>query len=291
MHVLTKIFVVLVSLLAVMLVPLVVVYTANEDSYQQRFAAAEDKANAAAAAFSQLEETSGILAAQKDGRIEELTNQIVSLQGDLGDNQVKIRRLENELAETEGVNDQIMARLSTLANSVDAGQKLNGSLVDDLRALRRDALASERQKVELDEALRDTMAKLDVAEEARRFLQEELQRMKEDQAHALDKLQRYAAQYGDLNAQPTALTGSLPDRTLIAGVTNVRYDSNRTLVEIDAGSRDGVKMDWQMTVGEGGSFVARLRIIEVDINRSVGVVDLERGSIQIGQRVYAVAPN
>jgi cell shape-determining protein MreC len=115
--------------------------------------------------------------------------------------------------------------------------------------------------------------------------------MKEDQARALDKLQRYAAQYGDLSARPTALTGSLPDRTLIAGVANVRYDSNRTLVEIDAGSRDGVKMDWQMTIGEGADFIARIRIIEVDINRSVGVVDLERGSIQIGQRVYAVAPN
>ena len=49
MHILTKIFVVLVSLLAVLLVPLVVVYAYNEDSYKAKHDAAVATANANAA--------------------------------------------------------------------------------------------------------------------------------------------------------------------------------------------------------------------------------------------------
>ena len=47
MHVLTKIFIVLVSLLAVLIVPLVVVYAHNEDSFKAKYEAAAALAAAA----------------------------------------------------------------------------------------------------------------------------------------------------------------------------------------------------------------------------------------------------
>ena len=46
MHILTKVFIVLVSMLAVLLVPLVVVYAHNEDSYKAKYEEAETLANA-----------------------------------------------------------------------------------------------------------------------------------------------------------------------------------------------------------------------------------------------------
>ena len=103
MHVLTKIFVVLVSLLAVMLVPLVVVYTANEDSYQKLHQQAQDRALAARSALTKAEEGFGIQVAQKDDEIEGLTDKVVELQKDLGKRQVEIRRLETSVAENEVV--------------------------------------------------------------------------------------------------------------------------------------------------------------------------------------------
>ena len=47
MHVLTKVFIVLVSLLSVLLVPLVVVYSHNEDSYKSKFEESDSLRNAA----------------------------------------------------------------------------------------------------------------------------------------------------------------------------------------------------------------------------------------------------
>jgi hypothetical protein len=65
------------------------------------------------------------------------------------------------------------------------------------------------------------------------------------------------------------------------------------LAEIDAGSKDGVKLQWMMTIGNGGNFIANLRIINVDINRSTGIVTLEdakKGRVaQVGHTAHALA--
>ena len=66
---------------------------------------------------------------------------------------------------------------------------------------------------------------------------------------------------------------------------------DRVLVEIDAGSRDGVQAGWILTIGDAGTFIGKLRIIDVDINRSTGILSLEhaeRGTVQIGHRAYAL---
>ena len=72
----------------------------------------------------------------------------------------------------------------------------------------------------------------------------------------------------------------------------MRRNADQVLAEIDAGSRDGVKVGWNMTIGSGGQFVASLRIIEVDINRATGIVTLESGRnglVEIGHRASAYA--
>ena len=74
-------------------------------------------------------------------------------------------------------------------------------------------------------------------------------------------------------------------------VLDVSRGADRVLVEVDAGSRDGVQEGWILTIGNEGTFIGKLRIIEVDINRSTGILSLEnasRGKIEIGHRAYAL---
>jgi hypothetical protein len=70
-------------------------------------------------------------------------------------------------------------------------------------------------------------------------------------------------------------------------------DGQQALAEINAGSRDGIKAGWVLTIGDGATFVANLRITQVDVNRSVGVIELEdtaaRGEVKAGQRAIARA--
>lgn len=289
MHVLTKIFVVLVTLLAVLLVPLVVVYAHNENAYEKRFQAAESQASAARSALQAAQAAHGAVLTRKDGQIQELNTANSDLRKQSDRQATEIRTLETRLVEAEALDSEIRAQLAMLAKAVDAGQDLTETLIDDLRNIRRIALASEREKVELDEALRDAQARFDAAEEARKAIQEELHRIKDEYAESAQNLAAYVHKFGKLTTD-TIATGALVDRKVDCHVISVRRSAEQVLAEIDAGSRDGIRTGWVMTVVDNG-FVARLRIVEVDINRSTGVVELEdpdaRGQVTSGQRVFA----
>lgn len=292
MHVLTKIFIVLVSLLAVLLVPLVVVYAYNENSFQTRYQEAEAQTIAARADLQAQRTGSEAERARTGLELQKLGDENRTLQSESDQQASEIRALELRLAEAESNRAEIDAKLTTLASALDAGHRLTASLIEEVRNLRREALAAERERVQLDESLRDAQAQLDVAVEARRALQEQLQRLKDEQATALGKLAQYTEVYGELKVDIEG-AGTVPitedlDATIIA----VRRSSDQVLAEIDAGSRDGVQEGWVMTIGYGGNFVGRLRIISVDINRATGIVELEdvtNRRVEIGYLAYARA--
>jgi hypothetical protein len=288
-HVLTKIFIVLVSLLAVMLVPLVVVYAHNENSYKSRLVSAEDQKAAANMALTAAEARAASEKAALQSQIEELRGKNSTLGQNHAAAEATIRNLEGQVAANAATAAEVTARIAAIESSIKAGQQLTETLVTELRELRALAVNLERQKVELDEALRDVTTQLDVAEQARRALAEELARVKQEHASTLTKLgQAIAKGFNPDDTQNTRL-GVIPDISLTATVVRVEKSNNKTLVEIDAGQRDGVKKDWIMTIGDGGDFVGTMRIITVDIDRSVGEVTLEKGHVRMGQQAVSFA--
>jgi hypothetical protein len=136
---------------------------------------------------------------------------------------------------------------------------------------------------------------LDSEVAAKRQLQEQLQKASEDRERAMAEVQRFAAVQGTASPRAGA-TGDagLPivaDRSLSATVIDVKREPDATLAEINAGSRDGVREGWVMTIADGSNFMGNLRIVHVDVNRAVGVVELEdasgRGEVKSGQRAIA----
>ncbi|MCZ6492754.1 MAG: hypothetical protein O6933_01610 [Planctomycetota bacterium] len=287
MHVLTKIFIVLVSMLAVLLVPLVVVYAHNENSYRTQYQQERSAAATANGLLQQEQTASSSALARKNLELQELSQGKSQLTQDLQDANAKVRQLEAALASSEKLQANIDAKLAVLASSAQAGQELTASLVNELRTLRQDAMQDAKRVVQLDEALRDVSAQLQVAVAARRAVQEELQQLSEELRQAVDTARIFEEKYGRLEGGPLPP----PVRDLDATVVNVRRSADQTLAEINAGSRDGVEEGWIMMVARGGNFLANLRIITVDINRSTGVIELEdtdsRGEVQPGDRVLA----
>jgi chromosome segregation ATPase len=287
-HVLTKIFIVLVSLLAVLLVPLVVVYAHNEDSFKAKYQAAA----AQEAAANQNLESEGIIHAEERARLElqgrELITENKSLARERESAVTDVRRLEGDLADARSQQGEIRADLATISSAVAAGQDLVESLLSEVRTMRSEALHAERRAVELDEALRDITGQLESAVAARRAVQEELQQLREEHARAMEQVAVYVEKYGRIDLD---LTPPPPMIDLDATVVSVRRGAEQTLAEINAGSRDGVQEGWIMTIGRSGAFLGNLRIIAVDINNATGIVELEdpngRGRVEAGDRVYA----
>lgn len=288
MHVLTKIFIVLVSLLTVLLVPLVVTYAHNENSYQAKYQSESAKVSAAQADLAVARSAFGAQEITLNAQIQQKTNENHELRVQINERERDIAELNARLAAAEDMDDDIRSQLATLSSSVDASQRLNNSLIEELRALRADTLLAQRQKVEIDEALRDALAQLDVAIQARRGLEEELQRLKDDHASAIATVQRYMAAYGEVDSNVSI--GDIPiGIDLDARVVEVRRSADQVLAEIDAGSVDGIREGWTVPISGPAGFVANLKIIRVDVNRSTGIVELEnpetRGRVVEGNKI------
>ena len=294
MHVLTKIFIVLVSLLAILLVPLVVAYAANEDTYRARWQDVEGQLQAERQLRSSAERAHSAQQTELESQVAEKRSEIRSLNRENDDLRSQIRRVQSDLTQVRAEKAAVEANIATFSSALDGNQEMNRTLLAELSSLRQQAIEDAETVVELDEALRDVSSQLEVADAARRALQEEIQRMQDDEAALTEQLGRYIAQFGDLgDAEDVRVADRAvaPTRNLQAQVLNVRRTEEQTLVEINVGSRDGVEEDWSMIVGSGRDFIGNLRIIEVDISTSVGVLTLEdpdsRGRVEVGHTVYA----
>ncbi len=291
MHLLTKIFVVLVALLAVLLVPLVVVYSHNEDSFKKRFQEETARAAALAQKLNEEQVTFGARQSELEVALVQRTAENEQIARARDEALADVRELQRGVAQAESQQARISADLATLASAMASSQQIMEKLLTEVQTVRAHALDSERRVVDLDERLRDLTGQLEVAEAARRAMAEEVQQLKEELAQARGRVDLYAAKFGPIETegQPTV---ELVDRDLAATVVEVRR-GDQILAEINAGARDGMKKGWVLPISRDMKFIANLRIIEVDINRSTGVVELEdqqeRGAVQRGDRVLAFA--
>jgi hypothetical protein len=292
-HVLTKIFIVLVALLTVAIVPLVAVNATNESTFQKKFKEAQASASAAEAILST--ERSAWLASQQklETDIRAMESKVADLQKQADSKGAEARKAAQELAGTKAAQASIAASLEVLAQNGKATGELTETLVAELRNLRTRSMEAEKRLVEVQEAFDSSQSSLEVADAARRALQEEVKRLADEKDHALATVADYVASVGELAKARAGAVGErvVATRSVSSTIISVRRDGNTTLAEINAGSRDGLKAGWVMTIGDGSTFVGNLRITEVDVNRSVGVVELEdataRGEVKVGQRAIA----
>ncbi len=294
MHLLTKIFIVLVSLLAVVLVPLVVVYAYNEDNFKSRYLVASGQTAAANQKLESEQIAHAAKVAELQGQIADLSRGTEDLVRARDQATAEIRTLQKDrdLARTDQA--KVRTDLAMLASAADANQQILQKLLAEVQTVRAEALSAERKLVELDEELRDKASQLDVAVAARRAMHEELQQLKEESAKAREQVTMYQARFGSLEEPGAAIIVPVaPQIDLDATVLSVQR-GDQVLAEINAGSRDGVKEGWEMDLARNKQFLAKLRIIRVDINRATGIVQLEdpkaRGLVQSGDRAIARAP-
>jgi hypothetical protein len=296
-HVLTKIFVVLVALLTVAIVPLVAVNATNESSFKQKFKGAEMKA-AAAESMLASERTSWLSQQQKlEADLAAAKAVVADLQKQVETKAAAARKAESELAGTKSAAASIASSLEVIAQTDKAKGELNNALVAELSELRTKSLDAETRLKELEIAFDKSKSDLDVADAARRALQEEVKRLSDEKDRAVATIAEYVASVGEITKARAGAVGDVQrvaaTRNLSATIINVRRGETAPLAEINAGSREGVKAGWVLTIGDGATFIGNLRITEVDVNRAVGVIELEdpatRGEVKIGQRAIARA--
>ena len=295
MHLLTKILVVLVALLVAALVPLAAVSATNQSVFKEKAANAEAGLRKSETERSVANDAYNASIAAVQSKLSDLEARIraVTMERDKetqmrADKERDLERARIELADLKGQVAAMSANDSLQTKLIDAMRQ-------DIEGARTQYLAAEKARVELQDSLARLQGDLDSESAAKRQLQEQLQKVSEEKERAVAESQRYAALHGSLapraGAAPDAGLPVVADRSLSATLIDVKREPDAVLAEINAGTRDGVKEGWVITIADGSNFMGNLRIVQVDVNRAVGVVELEdaetRGEVKPGQRAIA----
>ena len=295
MHLLTKILVVLVAILVAALVPLAAVSSTNQAAFKQQAADAQAAARKSEAEVAVAQDAYNASVAAVQAKISTLEARLsaASMERDKeiqmrADKERELERIRIEIADLKG-------QLAAASANDTLQTKLIDAMRQDIDNARTQYLAAEKARVELQDSMARLQGDLDSETAAKRQLQEQLQKVSEDKERAMADVQRYAALHGSVTPRAGATADTaLPvvaDRSLSATVIDVKREPDATLAEINAGSRDGVKEGWVMTIADGSNFIGNLRIVQVDVNRAVGIVELEdagtRGEVKSGQRAIA----
>ncbi|MEM1165037.1 MAG: hypothetical protein AAGI30_01965 [Planctomycetota bacterium] len=267
MHVLTKIFIVLAALLAMLLSGLAIAYTANTARVLEELES--QKAEASASASAQRAAEGALMTVQ-----ERLATERESWRSDIETLRAEVDGLASDNVELRAENVQLAREQSSYATRIDqlialqdAYAQLDATRNQELAELRRREQQALQREIDLLDQLNDVEGRLDVASESNRTLQEQLTLLREE-------LQQISRQGG------TATALAAGDRTVPAPanfqarVTDVRRDVNRQqLVSINAGSSDGLRPNMRLLVTRRGRFLANLVVENVNVNDAVARAD------------------
>jgi hypothetical protein len=270
---LTKVLIVLQVVVGLVLCGLVVTYVSTADNYKQLYEAENSKAKQADQAKNNAQDELEKFKADKDQEFALLTKQIAVLK----DN---ISKLTNDLAVSERTRAQLgndlLAKDATIqtANTLANQQtELYAKAKEQLDAIRADQVKKDGQLREINDALIEKMGILTTQTE-------QINRLTDEKTELLAKLQESLRQFNKafvppIPTQPQPMVQARPlakDIDLKGVVTKV--DLEHKLAEISIGSSHGVRQDMKLYVTRGDQFVCNILVLEVEADKTVGILDL-----------------
>ncbi|MEX0777237.1 MAG: hypothetical protein WD042_16155 [Phycisphaeraceae bacterium] len=278
MSVLTKVFVVLVTVLSIAFVAMTVVFVANTENFREQAVSLKEELSGAqktnhilqgdlAAASAEKAKTLADLNAELEGLTSALNKQVGDTAGLQQALDAKNREFAALSADLTGVKVAMQQNVQILdATLAELKQKR-----DDLVKAQTDAIQVRNRNDELDSTVK-------ALENQVRYMKEQLAMSQEEIA----RLEGLVAQ-GGAGAQET--TSPLPDVRIEGKITRVQDVSGKTFVQISVGRADRVLPRMKFLISRDGKFMGNLIIQSVDERASAGVVELPQGAIQEGDLV------
>ena len=198
MHILTKIFIVLVTMLAIFMVPLVVVSAKNQEYWKTRSIDLDASHRLVTSQLQDERQAHQSEQARLNQELQTYSQRLSELQSNIAACEKMRLEIESQLLTANLAIAEHGATSRTMLKSLQTNSDLNRVLVEDLQKLRGRAISAEREKLELDDALRERDSQLQVALAARRKLEEELKEVRDEQTNAMQRISEYVARFGAL---------------------------------------------------------------------------------------------
>jgi cell division protein FtsL len=286
---LTKVLIVLLTVVSLFLSGIVVTYVSNADNWQKK--ANEFRTQSQNDKNKRDKAQTDLADGLKDAKVREdgLNSQVATLTA-------QIKKLEEDLLAAKRENNQLVQQGASLAAAAQAnstGEKEQRALFDQehkkVQALESDRINRVKELTETSESLLQKVALITQ-------LQDQVRQLTQENQDLGNRVNQYLVQYGKIAAKPptTVAPGSGGVRPVpqpIAAVTALTkniglngrvtdVDLQHRMVEISVGAAAGVRQDMIFYITRGDQYVANIKIMEALPDKAVGILDLVQPGLQ-----------
>jgi cell shape-determining protein MreC len=286
MSILTKILIVLLTLSSIFLCGIVVTYVANADNYKGKFADIKSEKDGLDRKLKAETDEANKYISEKQQLEDKLRGEIASLK-------TKVDKLDGDLGNAEREKASLLAQVESWTSITKGFYTTNdkqGTLLQNtLDELKRVQAEEIKQRKELSETTAQLIEKMAIVEQ----LQTDNKRLLEEKAELQAKLDNLLRPAGKTVAPAVPVT---PEETKVMSaepatvqinlkglVTNV--DLENSMVGISIGKADGVKEGMKFYVTRGDEFICDILIYDVEVDKSVGLLDLVSKQPKVGDNV------
>lgn len=279
---LSKAFVVLATLLSVVMVVLTVGFAAQTENYREKFGEASADLQVAQSSYARQNTVLSGQLAELRAALSARENADNGVNAQLAAKLGEIRSRDERISNLEATNARTTAALAAATETLQASNARSDAQDGQIRDLISDMATLARQKSEAEQAVVAAIGLRDRYENEVRRLQEQLVALETQRAELSDRVDELEVAFQEINQDPDAVIGTTGIR--IAGaVTSVdQIGDGLTLVELNVGTRDGVKADMPFTIFRGDQYVGTIRITTVDTDKAVGEVTLSTDTVRDG---------
>jgi len=284
LSVLTKILALLVSLLAIFLCGVVVVFVTSSNNWRQAAQTNETLANAAqvqAAAAENAKQRQS----ERDKAMIESQNEMIRVL--LEENSVLAQQLQTETEQKTAAKKSAETAITvsaSLSTTIDNLRSTREFVQQKLESSQGSQLRAEAQVVELNQELDRTRATLGQLKEIGRRSLEQIRNLEEDNANLRQRLEdvKLASSEVRIEGDQVKQTVRVSSRVPIRGeIKDIRDDR----ASISIGSSSGVRENMEFNVIRGREFLGNLLVTHVEASQAAGTLIRQKGAIVKGDKV------
>jgi chromosome segregation ATPase len=270
---------------SILLCGIVATYVANASDYKQDYEMAIKSKNAAVATKNSIEE-------EWDKAKEELLEAQKKVEATEPALQAQIAKLKDDLTRTQAEIDTLNKRITDSMATIQAANATASQQTRLYETAHAQLKVTESDKIQLTKEYDETQAVLLEKLAVIASQDKQIRQLEEEKSEIQGRLEQYLRQYGRTPAPATAAT-MVPSRVQMAepvaaiGLKGLisDLDIQNSLAEISLGSTDGVKEKMKFIVTRDSQFICNIVVLDVNAERSVGVLDLVKETPKVGDKV------
>jgi chromosome segregation ATPase len=287
LSILTKIFVVLVTVLSVGLVAMIVPFVYKTEQYQEKYNTEVARRRTAEESSAVLQQTIQSMVHSNSEQTRVIRDENSKLKTEIGKINGERANLEAQITSERSALSAMQSQMARLAATLAQAIDLNKIQTTELNTLRDSTAKNRTDYFEAIEQIKTLQTQNDTLDRIVKRQAEEMASLEEANTKQSDILKLVPEMYKN----PT-IAGAPPIESTVkieGQVTEIRKIDNNTFAEVNVGKKDGVTENMKFYIHRNGTFLGTLVITKVDQKNAAGrmvslVQDIQKGdSVLSGQ--------